>query len=46
VVVFYLPEQAEKLAILEARFPLYAKIAFPVTADKVEAVLRPLLERT
>ena len=43
VIVFYLPEQAEKLALLEARFPLYAKIAFPVTADKVEAVLRPLL---
>jgi len=43
LVVFYLPEQAEKLAILEARFPLYAKIAFPITADKVEAALRPLL---
>ena len=27
VVVFYLPEQAEKLAILEARFPLFAKIS-------------------
>jgi len=43
VIVFYLPEQAEKLALLEARFPLHAKIAFPITADKVEAVLRPLL---
>ena len=40
VIVFYLPEQAEKLALLEARFPLFAKIAFPVTADRVEAVLR------
>jgi len=43
VVVFYLPEQAEKLAILEARFPLFAKIPFPITADAVEAALRPLL---
>jgi DNA-binding NtrC family response regulator len=43
VVVFYLPEQAEKLAILESRFPLYAKVAFPIMAEKVEAVLRPLL---
>jgi DNA-binding NtrC family response regulator len=43
VIVLYLPEQAQKLDMLAARFPLYAKIAFPVTADKVEAVLRPLL---
>jgi DNA-binding NtrC family response regulator len=39
VIVFYLPEQAEKLAILEARFPLFAKIAFPITAEKVEPIL-------
>ena len=39
VVVLYLPEQAEKLAILEARFPLFAKIAFPITADKMESAL-------
>ncbi len=39
VIVFYLPEQAEKLAILEARFPLFAKIAFPITAEKLEPVL-------
>lgn len=39
VIVFYLPEQAEKLAILEARFPLFAKIAFPITVEKVESVL-------
>ena len=39
VVVFYLSEQAGKLAILEARFPLFAKIAFPITAEKVERVL-------
>lgn len=43
VIVFYLPEQAEKLAILEARFPLFAKIAFPVTPAKVEAALRTVL---
>ncbi len=40
VVVFYLPEQAEKLAILEQRFPLFAKVAFPIAPDAVEAVLR------
>jgi len=39
VIVFYLPEQAEKLAILEARFPLFAKIAFPITVEKIEKVL-------
>jgi hypothetical protein len=43
VVVFYLPEQAEKLAILESRFPLFAKIALPVTEAKVEPVLRQAL---
>ena len=43
VVVFYLPEQAEKLAILEQRFPLFAKIAFPVEPGAVEAVLRAAL---
>lgn len=40
VIVFYLPEQAAKLAVLESRFPLYAKIPFPITRDKVAAVLR------
>ena len=40
VIVFYLPEQAEKLAILEARFNLFAKIAYPITPDKVESALR------
>lgn len=39
VIVFYLPEQAEKLGILEARFPLFAKIAFPITAEKLEPIL-------
>jgi len=43
LVVFYLPEQAEKLAILESRFPLFAKIAFPVTEAKVESVLHEAL---
>ena len=39
VVVFHLPEQAAKLALLEARFPLYAKVAFPITVEKLEPVL-------
>ncbi len=43
VIVFYLPEQAEKLAILEARFKVFAKIAFPITVDRVETVLRAAL---
>ena len=43
VVVLYLPEQAEKLALLEARFPLYAKVAFPVTLERMESVLRAAL---
>lgn len=42
VVVFYLPEQAEKLAILERRFPRLDKIAFPITEAKVEQVLRSI----
>ena len=43
VIVFYLPEQAEKLALLEARFPLFAKLAFPVTVPEVEEVLQRAL---
>jgi DNA-binding NtrC family response regulator len=43
VIVFYLPEQAEKLATLEARFPLFAKVDFPITPERVEAVLRRAL---
>lgn len=43
VIVLYLPEHAEKLAVLESRFALFAKIAFPVTAEKMQAVLAPLL---
>lgn len=40
VIVFYLPEQAAKLAILEQRFPLFAKIAFPVTEEAVADALQ------
>jgi hypothetical protein len=43
VIVFYLPEQAQKLAILEARFTLYAKLALPITPAAVEDTLRPLI---
>jgi DNA-binding NtrC family response regulator len=43
VIVFYLPEQAEKLATLEARFPLFAKVDFPITQERVELVLRRAL---
>ena len=43
VIVFYLPEQAEKLATLEARFPLFAKVDFPITPERVETVLRRAL---
>ena len=42
VLVFYLPEQAEKLAILEGRFRRLDKIAFPITEEKVESVLRSM----
>ena len=42
IVVFYLPEQAEKLAILEGRFPGLDKIPFPITEEKVEQVLRSI----
>ena len=46
LVVFYLPEQAAKLATLEARFPIFAKLAFPITADRVEAVLQRAITAT
>ena len=46
VVVFYLPEQADKLATLEARFGLFAKIAYPITPDRVEQVLRDAMDAT
>jgi DNA-binding NtrC family response regulator len=44
VVVFYLPEQAPKLAILAERFPLFATIPLPVTLAQVETVLAPLVK--
>ena len=43
VIVFYLPEQAEKLALLEARFPIFGKIPFPVEEAQVEALLGRLI---
>lgn len=43
VVVFYLPEQAEKLESLEARFPLFAKVPFPINEEKVAAALGPVV---
>jgi DNA-binding NtrC family response regulator len=46
LVVFYLPEQAAKLATLEARFPIFAKLAFPITADRVEAALQRAITAT
>ncbi|WP_078118644.1 DNA-binding transcriptional response regulator [Thiosocius teredinicola] len=43
VIVFYLPEQREKLALLESRFPIFAKVDFPVTLEKVESALNAAL---
>ena len=43
VVVFHLPEQADKLAALEARFRLFAKLPLPVSSEAVESVLREAL---
>ena len=37
------PQQAEKLALLESRFPLFARIPFPVTPDAVEQALTDVL---
>ncbi len=44
VIVFYLPEQAPKLAMLEQRFPLFAKIPFPVTEQAVADALQAALD--
>lgn len=46
VIVLYLPEHAEKLALLEARFPLYAKLPLPLVVGDVEAVLRSVATQT
>ncbi len=43
VIVFYLPEQREKLALLESRFPVFAKLDFPITLEKVESALSAAL---
>lgn len=43
LVVFYFPEHQARLDALRARFPVHAAIPFPVTEDKVEAVLRDVL---
>ncbi len=43
VIVFYLPEQREKLALLESRFPIFAKVDFPITLEKVESALNAAL---
>ena len=40
LVVLYLPEQAAKLALLEARFAVFTKIPYPITEEKVAAALR------
>jgi len=40
LIVFYLPEFEHKFALLRERFPIYAAIPFPITEDKVEAVLK------
>lgn len=42
LVVFHFPEHADKLAKLRERFPVHAAIPFPITEDKVEAVLRDI----
>ncbi len=44
VIVFYLPEHAAKLALLEARFPLFATIALPLAPAQVEAALQRALQ--
>jgi DNA-binding NtrC family response regulator len=43
VICFYQPEHREKLAGMQARFPLFATIPFPVDPDLVEAALRRAL---
>jgi DNA-binding NtrC family response regulator len=39
VIAFYQPEYAHKLADLQARFPLFATIPFPVDSAEVEVAL-------
>ena len=45
VICFYQPEHREKLLALQARFPLFETIPFPVDPDRVEqALLRAIGE--
>jgi DNA-binding NtrC family response regulator len=44
VICFYQPEYQEKLAGMQARFPLFETIPFPVDQDRVEAALLRALE--
>ena len=39
VICFYQPEHREKLAAMQARFPLFETIPFPVDPARVEAAL-------
>jgi DNA-binding NtrC family response regulator len=46
VICFYQPEHRDKLAAMQARFPLFETIPFPVDPGRVEAALtRALAER-
>lgn len=44
VVVFYLPEQADKLARLRHRFPIADAVAFPIDEEKVRRALASLAD--
>jgi hypothetical protein len=39
VICFYQPEHRDKLAAMQARFPLFETIPFPVDPAQVEAAL-------
>jgi DNA-binding NtrC family response regulator len=43
VICFYLPEHGHKLAVLTARFPVFAAIPYPVDPAAVRAVLQRAL---
>jgi hypothetical protein len=44
LIVFYLPDHAEKFARFTARWPVFEAIPFPVTEAAVEQVLTRVLE--
>ena len=44
LVVFYLPDHAEKFARFQARWPVFAAIPFPITETAVEQALSRVLE--